>query len=84
MYEVRHPDSDLPYPKFDTWEKALEAQKNWNKECLGHKARKIPKEEIPMELTCPECTGTFTGWPHEKGNICFGCFADKELAAKAK
>lgn len=78
-YEVRHPDGDLPHPQFDTWQQALAAQKEWNKEVPGHKARKIPVSEIPMEHTCPKCKGVFTGWPHEKGSECIDCFAAAEF-----
>lgn len=40
-YEVIHPDSEVNYtPKFATWKEALTAQKKWNRELSGHKARK--------------------------------------------
>lgn len=79
-YEVRHPEGEPPHPQFNTWSEALAAQKKWNIDCPGHKARKIPKSEIPVELTCPTCGEKFTGWPDDTGSECFDCFAARELA----
>jgi len=78
-YEVRHPDGHPPHPTFKTWNEAVSAQKKWNKDYPGHRARKIPESEIPIEHKCPSCGDSFTGWPDEKGRVCFGCFAAKEL-----
>lgn len=36
-----------------------------------------PEAEI-VDLTCPECGDTFTGYARDKGGICFDCFATKE------
>lgn len=81
-YEVRHPDVDTPHPQFDTWEEALAAQVRWNKEVSGHKARKIPASEIPIEFECIKCGDTYTDWPNQKPGECFDCFAARELAGK--
>lgn len=79
-YEVRHPDGDPPHPQFDTWREAINAQVKWNKECPGHKARKIPTTEIPIDVQCIKCGDTYTGWPDQKPGECFDCFAARELA----
>ena len=55
LYEVTHPDGDMPHPTFETWIEALAAQKEWNKDVPGHKARKIQKSEIPVEIECVNC-----------------------------
>jgi len=78
LYEVTHPDSDRPHPTFNTWAEALAAQKEWNKEVSGHKARKIQPSEIPVDIECVNCKGVFIGWPHQKGDECFDCFAARE------
>jgi hypothetical protein len=39
-YEVYHPDSEDGTAKCKTWEEALAKQKEWNKECPGHVARR--------------------------------------------
>ena len=78
-YEVRHPDGDLPHPTFKTWQEAVAAQKQWNKDCPGHRARKIPDCETPTEHKCSSCGGSFIGWADEKGRECFDCFAAKEF-----
>jgi len=78
-YEVIHPEGPAPHPSFKTWVEALAAQKEWNKEMPGHRARKIPLCETPVEHTCPSCGGAFTGWRDQKGRECFECFAEKSL-----
>lgn len=40
-YEVYHPEGRGAPPRFKTWAEALAAQKKWNKEISGHKARKV-------------------------------------------
>jgi len=44
-YEVHHPESEHMPPKFRTWASALAAQKMWNTQVPGHKARK--RKPIP-------------------------------------
>lgn len=39
-YEVCHSESESMPPKFRTWQSALSAQKTWNAQVPGHKARK--------------------------------------------
>ncbi len=39
-YEVWHEEGEGITPKFKTWREALDAQKKWNVDCPGHKARK--------------------------------------------
>jgi hypothetical protein len=39
-YEVWHPDAELAPPIFAAWKEALAAQKEWNKEVPGHRARR--------------------------------------------
>lgn len=45
-YEVWHPESENGTQKFRTWNEALSSQKEWNKDCPGHVARKRKIELI--------------------------------------
>ena len=43
VYTPLNEDGEGPTPKFKTWKEALTAQKEWNKKCPGHVARKRKK-----------------------------------------